>query len=59
MAPRKAGALFDGQRVGRNMLGGQRQERVDGRLPVLAGSARDAEDHIEVHIGKPRPAGCA
>src|SRR5438132_1553586 len=59
MAPRKASALFDGQRVGGNMLGSQRQEPVDGGLPVLAGGTRDAEDHVEVHIGKSRPACCA
>src|SRR5713226_6243046 len=53
VASRKAGAFFDGQGVGGEMLGSQRQERVDGGLPVLAWGARDAEDHIEVHIGKP------
>src|SRR5207237_9898991 len=30
-----------------------------GGRPVLAGGTRDAEDHVEVHIGKSRPACCA
>src|SRR5712691_4174146 len=58
VAPRKAGALLDGQRIGGNVLGGQREQGVDGLLPVLAGSTRDTEDHIDVHIGEPRLAGC-
>src|SRR5215813_13573616 len=40
------------------MLGSQREELVDSSLPVLAGSPRDAEDHVEVHIGKSRLACC-
>src|SRR5262249_2837214 len=59
VAPRKASALFDGQRIGGNMLASQRQELVDGGLPVLAGSTRDTEDDVEVYISKPRPACCA
>src|SRR5215468_4874185 len=40
------------------MLGSQREELVDSSLPVLAGSPRDAEDHVEIHIGKSRLACC-
>src|SRR5215831_91341 len=31
---------------------------MDGGLPVLTGSAQNAEDDVEVHIGKLGPAGC-
>src|SRR5262245_65545970 len=40
------------------MLGGQCEEPVDSSLPVLSGSPRDAEDHVEIHIGKSRLACC-